>query len=176
MRKLAAIFFLSLFLVYHVGYIGFYWLSVKQIARQWQAQAEYHEGALKKIAIPVALPYMPDQPEYRATHGTITIDGKIYRKVMHKYVQNTIHLLVAEDHLSENLNQSFEDWINSMTGTQNNSSEKSTLLKSLIKSYFAPGNHLALTPEISTSGENHFYYLAKSYSLALDIDTPPPQA
>lgn len=174
LRKIASIFFLALFLVYHVGYIGFYWLSKTQIDAEWRAQDEY-TGVMKKVSIPVAFPYMPDRDEYVATEGTINIDGKVYRKVLHKYTNNTIHLVLVEDHLSEKLNQSFDDWINSMTGTDTNPSGKSSLIKSLVKEYFDLGKSFVASPLFCLLDKKHFFYITKSYSLSLDIDTPPPQ-
>lgn len=134
-----------------------------------------YSGQLKKISIPVNVPYMPDQNEYISTDGSITIDGKIYRKVMHKYSENMVHLIVVEDRLSENLNKSFDDWINSMMGTQSNKSEKTTLIKSLIKDYIGEAKNLALAPGFNFLDEKYFFYITNFYSLSLDIDTPPPQ-
>lgn len=161
-------------MLYHVGYIGFYLLSLRQIENKWKATSEYSED-LKKISIPVTLPYMPDQNEYVAIDGSISIDGSIYRKVMHKYSQDTVHLILASDRLSENLNQSFNDWINSMTGTETNQSNKSSLIKSLIKEYFPETTPLALSLGFRYLDQKYFFYITKHYSLSLDIDTPPPQ-
>lgn len=87
MKNIISIFFLTLFLLYQVGYLGFYWISLKQTNQEWLGKVEY-TGVTKKVSISITLPYWNDQSEYRPTSGSITIGGKVYRKFMQKYSQD----------------------------------------------------------------------------------------
>ena len=129
MRKAFSIFFLALFLLYQVGYLGYYWFSSHQINQKWMSQVEITPD-MKHVSIPISLPYWTSQSDYRVTHGKININGVPYRKVMQKYDEEAIHLIVAKDTETENLNQSIADWVRAMTDSESSSNDgKTELLK-----------------------------------------------
>lgn len=175
MRKSLSIFFLSLFLLYHVGYLGYYWYSARKIDDQWLGKVEITPD-MKHVTIPVDLPYWSNQEAYQPTHGKININGKRYRKVFQKYDSNKIHLLLAEDRASEQLERSIADWVRMMTDTETPESGKADLLKSAIKEY-VPNQSTFLSDPITLIAESHpaGFYQASEGNLFAEHITPPPQ-
>lgn len=173
MKKIISIFFLTLFLLYHVGYLGFYWLSLEQINQEWLSRVEY-TGLTKKVSIPITLPYWNDQSEYRSASGSITIDGVVYRKVMQKYSRDALHLILVQDTLTQNLNKSIADWVQAMSDTNpDNNSNK--ILKSIAKDYLLVESVSPGEPGYTYKSEKYFSYITIFHSLAQDVITPPPQ-
>lgn len=170
MRKVASIFFLTLFLLYHVGYLGFYWFSLKKIDYKYQTLVNF-EGPVKRISIPITLPYWNDQSEYRTAQGKINLDGKIYRKVLQKYAQDAVHLVLVEDKLTEKLNTSLADWLDTMNGTSN---EKS-LLKSVVKDFLPTEDPYDYGSPFSLVDQRYFSYNYYLLERSSDVITPPPQ-
>ncbi|WP_159584273.1 hypothetical protein [Marinoscillum sp. 108] len=174
MKRLIALGFLTLFLLYHIGYLGYYWYSMKQINEEWLVRVDVTPD-MKHISIPITLPYWSDQSEYRPSHGSITINGKQYRTVLEKYSQDAIHLIVAEDYAVQELNQSISDWIKMMNTSDSEHSGKVNLLKSIAKDYLAD-THDLLPEKLFKLTETSFFstsdMLTECYST---ITTPPPQ-
>lgn len=179
MRKVISIFFLTLFLLYQVGYLGYYWFSTHQINQKWMSHVEITPD-MKHVSIPISLPYWTDQTEYRITQGKININGELYRKVMQKYENNAIHLIVAKDSDTEKLNQSISDWVQAMSDSEKSSSSngKADLIKS-IKDYI-PRTNISEFNCLSMIGTiDQIYPISNDNapsSLFADCLTPPPQA
>ncbi len=179
MRKVISIFFLSLFLLYQVGYLGYYWFSAHQINEKWMSHVDVTPD-MKHVSIPIELPYWTNQSEYRITHGKININGELYRKVMQKYENNAIHLIVAKDSDTAKLNQSISDWVKAMSDSEQSSSDngKADLLKS-IKDYiprtsFSEFNSIAQNNAIDQSFTVSDEKMLPG--IITDTHTPPPQA
>ncbi|MEP4534923.1 MAG: hypothetical protein ABJ004_17650 [Cyclobacteriaceae bacterium] len=135
MKRVGSILLLILFLAIHVGHLGYYWYGLKKIDNQWLEHVEVH-SELTHITVPVTLPYWNTQSEYKSTYGSITIEGKKYRKVYQKYDSNGLHLLLAEDYRTLALKQSISDWIQMTTDTESSSGNStSDLIKTLSKEY-----------------------------------------
>lgn len=174
MKRLIALFFLSLFLLYHVGYLGYYWYSARQINERWLVQVEVTPD-MKHVSIPIALPYWTET-EYRPAHGTITIDGKQYRAVMEKYSKDALHLILAEDHAAQKLDQSISEWIKMMNATNSESSNEVNFLKSVAKDYLAD-QPLHIPERLYALVKSGFYHFDSALQCqSMDILTPPPRA
>lgn len=170
MRKIIAIFFLSLFLLYHVGYIGYYWYSLKQIDLKYRSLVSY-DGPVHRISIPISLPYWNDQQSYAPTYGKLVIDGKIYRKVLQKYAKDAIHLVLVEDRLTKKLNHSLADWLNTMNGAN---SEQS-VMKSVVKDFLFTDDLYFCAASCELADQQYFSYHYKLLNRSSDVITPPPQ-
>lgn len=177
MKRGIAIFFLALFLMYHIGYLGYYWYSVQELNDQWVSHVEITQD-MKHVTIPIALPYWTET-EYRPSHGTINIDGKQYRTVMEKYSKDAIHLIVAQDRGTEQLRQHIADWIKMMNtaDSDHSGSSKANFLKSVSKDYL---NFLEINLqedfwEIKNTSYNYIFS-ERLANRSLDVITPPPQA
>lgn len=175
MRKATAIFFLALFLLYHVGYLGYYWYSAQQIDEQWLAHVEITPD-MKHVSIPITLPYWNDQSTYRVAHGKINIDGKVYRKVMQKYEKDAIHLILAEDRKTAALHGHIADWVQAMSDSETPVNGKSEILISIAKDYTLDNLLWVTMSTVSTLENNHCLEAPRSLSIVFgEVSTPPPQ-
>lgn len=178
-RKVTSIFFLCLFLLYQVGYLGYYWYSHQKINDKWNDYVTVTPD-MKHVTIPVSLPYWNSQSEYQATHGKIIINGDPYRKVMQKYDHDAIHLIVAKDQETTRLNQNISDWIQAMSdGENSNQHGESSLLKSAVKDYtnkqVMPVTFNQDLLAIKTAWSFSFDEATPAQRFAT-VNTPPPQA
>lgn len=173
LRRSLSIFFLVLFLLYQVGFLAYYWYSAEQINEQWLSLVEITPD-MKHVTIPVALPYWNNQDEYQPTHGKININGKLYRKVFQKYYMNEIHLIIAEDLATAQLQRSVADWVRMMTDMPNNG--KSSLLKSVTKEYICDEDVFLSEPPIVIEEKGlTSMYIASEGKVFAEKHTPPPQ-
>lgn len=174
MRKFSSIFFLFVFLLYHAGYLGVYWLATKQIDQYWSSKLTY-EGHIKRIAIPMSLPYWGGHEDYRPADGMFELDGKMYRKVLRKYARDTVHLVIVEDNLTTQLHKSIREWIQLSTESNSDENSKTTLLKASAKDYVTYDSLIELTiPNTATTQHNTLYYTDKSVGKS-DVSSPPPK-
>ena len=159
--------------MYHVGYLGYYWVSQQQINQKWLESVEY-TGQVKEVSIPMSLPYWRSQNEYEYTNGKFTWEGKLYRKVKQKYSDGALHIILIEDHLTQELNQSVSEWIKSITDTKNDNSGKTTV-KSFVKDYIHTPVEFAYQPGFSFLSKKVSLYHDFWQNVSQDIITPPPQ-
>lgn len=131
---------------------------------------------MKHVAIPITLPYWNDQSNYRVTHGKIMIDGKLYRKVLQKYEQDAIHLIVAEDSQTERLNNTIADWVRAMSDSESSSNDKADLIKSAAKDYTLY-QQLTYSKSLILLAEQSFGTHPASNTLETypELNTPPPR-
>lgn len=174
MKRFYSIFFLILFLLYHVGYIGVYWLAANQIDDYWNSPSNF-KGQVKKISIPMALPYWGDHEDYRPTDGTFEWEGKTYRKVLRKYAQDTVHLILIEDKLTAQLDKSIKEWIQLSTESTSDENSKTTFLKTFAKDYVQVGDLVGISASIREQNPGNTKYVATDGISALDITSPPPK-
>ena len=96
MKKLAAIFLLTLFLFNLVGYrCYFYYLQQKEQS-SFEATLDketYDEKELITFKMSLSLPYQPSWKEFERVDGEITIDGTIYKYVKRKIEDGQLTLL-----------------------------------------------------------------------------------
>ncbi|MES1160598.1 MAG: hypothetical protein ABUM51_07570 [Bacteroidota bacterium] len=106
MKKLAAIFFLTLFLFNLVGYrCYFYYLQQKEQST-FEATLDkeiYDEKELITFKMPLSLPYQPSWKEFERVDGEITIDGVIYKYVKRKIEDGQLVLLCLPYYKKMNL-------------------------------------------------------------------------
>jgi hypothetical protein len=99
MKKLAAIFFLLLFLFNIIGYrLLFYYVQQTEDA-QVQAsldKSDYNEQELVTIKVPLSMPYQLNKA-FERVDGEITLDGKIYKYVKRKIEDGQLVLLCLPD-------------------------------------------------------------------------------
>lgn len=58
---------------------------------------KYDKSKLVKIAVPLANPYVPDQPEFEPAEGEMTIDGSVYKLIKRKISEGYLILVCLPD-------------------------------------------------------------------------------
>jgi len=100
LRKLAAIFLLSLLLFNTVGYRFVYTMLDKAAAEKQDARIDagnYDEASLIEVRIPLNMPYQERVTEFERHYGEITINGIIYTYVKMKVDNNELILKCIPD-------------------------------------------------------------------------------
>ena len=174
MKKIVTISLVLLFLLYQVGFIAVYWVSLFKIEDHWQAKFEYDQP-FKKVTIPISVPYWTDQDDYRPVDGKLELGGIHYRKVFQKYEKDTIHVLVVRDTMSEKL----EEVTRNLITSQNSSPHKSN--KSA-KNFIFLKNDLQLADDFqwklneidifSTYNSEYKFFFSTRF---ISVETPPPK-
>lgn len=178
MRRFAAIVLLFVFLLYHIGYYGFYLLASYQLDNHWHAktyQDELDEEHLLHTAIPLAVPYQVNQTEYVPTGGKVEVDGNFYRVVRQKYANDTLHVMYVPDMLQKELQQSVDKWLSTIIPVPHSDSDSQQLWISLTKSFLIHKTLQLDEPVRLISLYSYGHVSLHEYEFISVIPLPPPQ-
>ncbi len=175
MKRIGVILLLVLFLIIHVGHIGYYWYGLKKIDQYWQEGTELTEN-LKHLIVPINIPYRNNDKEYRPGQGSIRHEGIKYRIVYEKYDDQGLHILLAQDYSTQRLTREISDWVNMTTdGDMPADGSRAGLVKSLIKDYiFRDSIMLEYDLLVIKSQQPWIHVLMPSHG-HIENDTPPPE-
>lgn len=178
MRRTVAIFFLTLFLLNIIGYYGVFmglkYSLEQQVVDQLDADA-YGEEELVEFKVAVALPYMPDQPNYERVDGLIDVEGKFYRMVKQRYAGDTLYLVCIPDHDQQKIHKALEEYVQTFASPDSSKSKQLDFSKSLSKDY------LPVLASLENASFGGYYeigiqsYVVSNYSAYLPVFSPPPQ-
>ena len=137
MKKITALFFLSLFLFNLFGYR----LAVDYMQQKINDQLEtrldnnaYDESQLVELKIPIHLPYQTSWSSYQRYNGEIEINGILYKYVKRKVANDTLFLMCIANTKKMHLETAKDDFFKlSNDLMQNNNSKKSDNSKSAFK-------------------------------------------
>lgn len=141
MARLSAIFLLSTFFLYHIGYYALYLGTSYYIESVWENKLEkgYQDNTGFQVkAVPIALPYAFNQETYQNVSRQVLIEGKFYRVVKQKYAKDTLHIVYVNDQKTEILNESLKKWAAAFTPQSTSKNGGKLVLNDLIKNYL-PG-------------------------------------
>jgi len=113
MKKLAAIFFLSLFLFNVIGYRLVFYFVQKQADVTAEAKldnSDYNDKDLITIKVPISLPYQTNWKEFERVDGEVTFDGKIYKYVKRKIEDGQLVLMCLPDEHKQRLQTARDDF------------------------------------------------------------------
>ena len=117
MRRLTAIFFLTLFLFNLVGYR--WWFSYAQKLSDNSLQhsldnAEYDQDRIITFCIPLSSPYSNNSKSFQRADGEIELDGRIYRLVESRVSDNHLYVRCLPNDLKTSLRAAGEDYFKSV--------------------------------------------------------------
>ena len=178
MRKFSAIVLLFAFLLYHLGYYGFYLLVSFRLDQEWHTKI-YEDNIsgedLLHTAIPLSIPYQPDQSDYTPISAMMEIDGNYYRIVRQKYAKDTLHVVYVNDTLQKVLKQSVDDWLASILQKPSSDGQPLDLWKVLTKDFILEKPWQLQETDWLTIGLPYKHYASEPYSFVASVPTPPPQ-
>ncbi|MBW3467617.1 hypothetical protein [Arthrospiribacter ruber] len=180
MRRSIAIFLLCCFALYHFGYYVAYFSFNLQIEKNWieKIYAEnLEQGEERLLEIPMSLPYMADEEDFRTTNTQFEKDGKIYRAVKQRYFQDTLQIIYVPDSAKSALDHTIKQWISSLVQDEMPDGKSNSLLsKTFIKDYVQPDNPLEFG-WIHVEQKQLIGFIFSAYdNQFLNIDTPPPES
>ena len=135
LKKVAALFFITLFLFNLFGYR----LVVQYMQQKASAQLEarldknlYNDSQLIELKVPMHLPYQTNWSAYQRFDGEIEVDGITYKYVKRKVADDTLYLMCIPNTKKMNLETAKNDFFKLTNDlTQNNDSKKSDSSKTI---------------------------------------------
>ena len=179
MRQTAAIVLLFVLVLYHLGYYGFYLVASYQLDNSWQQKAyqeKFDEDNLLYTAIPFAVPYQRNQPNYEPADGSkIEVDGKFYRIIRQRYANDTLHVMYTPDALQEELKLSVDKWLSTIIPLPGSDSEGQQLWISLTKSFLVHQELQLPEPVRHFSLRDYGDVTLPQYEYISIVPCPPPR-
>ncbi len=153
MKTAAAIFFLLILAFNTVGYrILFNYLEQRATARiEKKVDAgHYDERELVEVKIPLQAPYYSSWSDYEAHYGETEFDGKHYRYVKRKIVDNILYLLCIPDFEKSAIQNAGTEYfvINNTSQDQSGSDHLPVSMKLLMSEYIAQHSAILSAPEL----------------------------
>ncbi len=182
MRKSAAIFLLTCFGLYHLGFFAVQFLMPMAIHQHWENQIwendeDFLEGKL--IRIPFAMPYGQNQENFQTVNFQMEIEGKVNRVIKQRYFEDHLEVVVVKDELQTKLNEQVKLWIVSLASDQGDFEGpplQKVLLKSLVKDFVPRVHDFSFAPKLTEILIRHFSPFLVSIPKGIkDILLLPPQ-
>jgi hypothetical protein len=177
MKKGISILLLGCFLVYHFGFYIFYFAYQHHIESEWSAKIfDEQSSALNVLEIPMRLPYIIDNDEFHLTNIPFVMDGKAYRGIKKRFMDDAFQLVYVPDHAKINLELSLKQWVISLTPGGSADHQKDIVLtKSPVKDYLSPSEKLAFLSVIPNQTFCFAEYFSFYHAAEVQVTSPPPQ-
>lgn len=167
------------FTLYHFGYYGVYFAFKLQLEQHWveKIYASAGESFEERIMeIPLSVPYLADEEEFRPTNTSFVKDGKHYRAIKQRYIQDTLQVVYVPDTAKSNLTSTIKQWVNTLVQDElPDSGTGKLLVKIFAKDYLQPIQQIDLIPAMADS-KSYIGFIFSAYpSRHLNLNTPPPE-
>lgn len=128
------------------------------------------------MEIPLSIPYMADEEEFRTTNTSFQKDGQYYRVIKQRYINDTLQLVYVPDSAKRNLDSTIKQWVSSLVQDELPDSGSNSLLgKIFVKDYTQPSNEFDFSIRvIKNNNFNGFVFLAYQ-NQDINLATPPPE-
>jgi len=180
MKKLAAIFFFSIFLFNAIGYrLVFYYEQQKADAKVEASldNNDYNEQDLITIKVPLQLPYQTNWKEFERVDGEVTLDGKIYKYVKRKIEDGQLVLMCLPDEHKQRLQTARDDFFklaNDLTSTSSKKSGNTFSIKNVLSDYDKFNNEYSISSITSKAAyETPFNQSLKEIPFHNSPEQPP---
>lgn len=178
MKRLSAILLLVCLAVYQFGYFAVEYWGSKHIDKKWSEKI-YSEAVdysnMELIKVPLSVPYMPDDKEFKVVNNSYEQEGKFYRVLEQRYRNDTLEMRVVADNYKLALKSVINEWI-STTDAESPLDAVGKIQAKFIskefnfnKSLFGERPFNGLLEATKAIEYNHFYTAPK-----LDVPTEPP--
>jgi hypothetical protein len=179
LRKGISILLLVCFTLYHFGYYGVYFAFKLQLEQHWvekiYAAAGESQGE-RLMEIPLSVPYLADEEEFRPTNTSFVKDGKHYRAIKQRYIQDTLQVVYVPDTAKSNLTSTIKQWVNTLIQDElPDSGSGKLLVKIFAKDYIQPLHELGLGIA-ATETKNYIGFIFSTYqNQSPNLNSPPPE-
>lgn len=179
MRKPIAILLLCCFALYHFGYYVAYFSFRLQVENHWVDRI-YNDPSLsleeKLMEIPLSIPYMVSEEEFRLTNTSFEKDGQYFRIIKQRYLNDTLQVVYVPDTAKRMMDETIKQWVSSLVQDELPDGANNTLLsKIFVKDYTQPVNEFQFKP-FGLIQKNFIGFIFSALpSVPAAIDSPPPQ-
>ncbi|EAZ81524.1 hypothetical protein ALPR1_20848 [Algoriphagus machipongonensis] len=130
----------------------------------------------KMLEVPMTIPYRSFQEDFQVTNTRFEKDGKFFRAIKERYINDTLQIIYVPDTGRNVLNNAFQQWVSGMMDDELPQDQgNKSMLKNFAKDYMrATVFHFAgtnLTTPNNTVAFTFSIYQNPFYS----IESPPPQ-
>jgi hypothetical protein len=136
-----------------------------------------HQGLNEKLLeIPLSVPYMADEEEFRETNTTFEKDGQTFRAIKQRYVNDTLQIVYVPDTATQILDNTIKLWVSSLVQDElPDSGSNSLITKFITKDYTQPTNDFDLTLNVKNE-INHIGFIFSPYTdHQANLNSPPPE-
>ncbi|RZS95755.1 hypothetical protein [Cecembia calidifontis] len=179
MRKISAILLLCCFALYHFGYYVAYFSFHIQIENNWadKIYSDQQEGWEERILeIPMSLPYMPDEEDFRTTNTRFEKNGQYFRAIKQRYVKDTLQIFYVPDTAKSNLDKTIKQWVSSLVQDDlPDSGNNSLLSKIFVKDYTQPFNDFHFDNPFKAEKQLIGFIFSAYQNQFPEVNSPPPQ-
>lgn len=150
-----------------------------QIENHWsekiysENQGEFEERIME---IPLSIPYMADEEEFRATNTSFQKDGQYYRVIKQRYINDTLQIVYVPDSAKRNLDSTIKQWVSSLVQDElPDSGSNSLLVKIFVKDYTQPINEFDFSVSIANDNKYNGFVFLTYQNQDINLTTPPPE-
>ena len=136
MKKVASFALIAVLLMNTMGYyaifLGLQYKNSVAITERLDAD-QYDEAQAITIEIPITVPYMTDDADFKRVDGIFEYKGEFYRLVKQKYAKETLTVICIKDVENKRINEAMSDYVMSFTDTGDDQGTSLTI--TFIKDY-----------------------------------------
>lgn len=139
MRRIVAIFVLTLFLLNILGYYAvFMGLKIqtgKELTQRFDSSEDLAVQETITFKMPFALPGKEVSGDFERVDGEFEHDGDIYRLVKQRHYQDTLYLVCLKDEKSTRIQKAINELVNTFTDKTDGASKSTSVNPVLIKDF-----------------------------------------
>lgn len=175
MKQFITILLLGCFTCYHFGFYAFYAACQYKIEKEWKERVFQESFQGKRVMkIPMKLPYSFEEEGFQLTNIPFKLDGKSYRAIKKRFVDDTFELIYVPDRAKIKLEMNTKQWALSLAAESNSTEQRKLFSQPSVKDYLVPFFSL-LFP---IPDESSYYWkdvIAADWDkISLCIPSPPP--
>lgn len=131
----------------------------------------------RMMEIPLSLPYMADEEQFRETNTVFEKDGQIYRAIKQRYTKDTLQVIYVPDTAKANLQSTIKQWVNSLVQDEfPDGGPNSLVTKLFVKDYQPTEVYKLFAPLLLSEEPKAIGFIFSTYDYQfLNIHTPPPE-
>jgi hypothetical protein len=136
-----------------------------------------HQGLNEKLLeIPLSVPYMADEEEFRETNTTFEKDGQTFRAIKQRYVNDTLQIVYVPDTATQILDNTIKLWVSSLVQDElPDSGSNSLITKFITKDYTQPTNDFDLTLKVKNEIKHIGFIFSPYTDHQANLNSPPPE-
>jgi len=103
---------------YYGVFLGLQYQNNIEISRQLDAD-QYDESQALTIQVPLTVPYMYNDADFKRAEGTFEHEGEFYRIIKQKYENDVLTMIVLRDSESKRITQAMSEYVMSFADDHN---------------------------------------------------------
>jgi len=119
---------------YYGVFLGLQYQNEAAMIRQFDAD-QYDESQTITIQVPLSVPYMYNDADFKRAEGTFEYKGEFYRLIKQKYADDVLTVVCLRDSENKRISQALSDYVQTFSDNAGDDNQGVTLTVSFIKEY-----------------------------------------